>query len=151
MRPWNQDHEGLYTNEATHLLIVIPKVRRFVRILRGELTKRIHTRITIFSQIFNTVYTKIWQFAQVVCWLLSIEQYHCKKQLPFAAYFRTAGSVSGSAMIYQVWYSGSFQPDSYQGRRQMENRVLNKVQALWIPSNAFWIDKCASNIPGFYQ
>ena len=86
-----------------------------------------------------------------MCWLLSIEQYHCKKQLPFAAYFEAAGSVSGSAIVHKIRYPGSFQPDLYQRRRRMENRILNKIRALWIPSNAFQIDKRASNISGFYQ
>ena len=151
MRPWNQDHEGLYTNEAIYLLIVTSKVRRFARILREELTKRIHMRITIFSQIFNTVCIKIWQFAQVVCQLLNAEQHHCKKQLFIAAYFRAAESVSESIMIHEIWYPGSFQPDSYQGRRWMKNRVLNKVRALWVPGDAFQIDKRVSNISDFYQ
>ena len=151
MRSWNQDHEGLYANEATYLLIVISKVRRFVRILREELTKRIHMRITIFSWIFNTVCTKIWQFAQVMCWLLSAEQHHCKKQLSVVTYFRAAGSVPGSAIVHEIQYSESFQPYSYQRRRWMENCILNEIRALWIPSNAFQIDKCVSNISGFYQ
>ena len=86
-----------------------------------------------------------------MCWLPSIEQHHRQEQLPLAAYFGTAGSVPGSAVVYQVWYSGSLQPDLYQRRRWVENRVSNKVWTLQVPSNAFRFDERTSNVPGFYQ